>query len=146
MPKSTILTISSPSEVRCKKDVLWLEIAVTMPDWCAALSAPEIPQRQAHASCGAERAGRRNQLGEIAPFQQIHGQEKAAVFQLPEIEDIDHVGMLDTTRAHGLALKPHHHVGLDEYFGLQDLEGDLFLDGLLDGAVDDCPSPLRRAG
>src|SRR5690606_11360695 len=74
-------------------------------------------------------------LCEVATLEQLHGVVELARLELPEVEDLDHVAMIDRRCGLGLAFEP---LGGQLLFGelrTQDLEGDEALQFDLQGLV-----------
>src|SRR5690606_22415876 len=80
----------------------------------------------------------------IVALEELHRQKEGAVFQLAEVEDVEHDGVLDARGADRLLLKAGHDLGPRRELVAQDLEGDLLLDRLVLGQIDAAHTPFAE--
>ena len=73
---------------------------------------------------------------EVVPLEELHRQKRRAGVELAEVEDVEHVRVLDAGGADRFLLEARHDVLLLRVLGAEDLERDLLLDGLVLGKVD----------
>ena len=135
MPKSTILTISSPSDVRCKNTFSGFRSRCDDARLVRSVEGAANLERYVHRARRGERAGRKEDLREVAALEQLHRDVEPTVLELSEVEHVDDVRMLDAARAHRFAMEANHHVRARRVLGLQDLQRDLLFDRLLNGSV-----------
>src|SRR5439155_7650534 len=91
-----------------------------------------------------QRTRRRQKLGEVASLEKIHGDVEPAVVELPQVEHVDDVRMLDATSADRLAMEANDHVRTLRVLGLQNLQGDLLFDCFLHASINVAHAPFAE--
>jgi hypothetical protein len=87
------------------------------------------------AALGREGALALELVRQVVPLEVLHGQKEAAVLQAAEVEDIEHVRVLDARGADRFLLEAEDDVRLRRILRSEDLERHLLFDGFVLGQV-----------